>query len=343
MPTTTRQTQAPRFSRPFSQGVGFVNKAQECGWNEAAAQLGISTEEACEWRRWYEEEVCTPWVLRETLQGVEKLTPISGTAPDVARLPLVVNSMQAVTFHGQVYPLPHDGLYRFITMTRDVRNLIVARDDPLLPVLRGLAGLQIHGYGDSRKSLDELERMLPTCSFVCITCGTIAGLAAQVLTGLGFRTRSVGALTMEAEAWNTYDNGHALFEVFWPRFDKWVLADVDMGFLFRAGEDYLDTGEVWRCLQEGERLDLEPLAEALTDPMFVNPAGFNWFLRFRWKWQGDQGKMAWYRRILQAVGIAKAGKTLYVGVPERIVTYTGADASQVLPYAEWRRELYGED
>ena len=337
MPGTTGK------DRPFAQGVGFVNKAQECGWDEAAAELGFGVDEAREWRRWYEEEVCTASVLHETLDGVEELTPVQSTGPEVTDLPLVVSSVDAVAFRGQVYALPYDGLYRFITMTREVRNLIVARDDPLLPVLRGLAGIQIHGYRDSKKSLDELERMLPTCSFVCITCGTIAGLAAQVLTGLGFRTRSVGALTMEAEAWNTYDNGHALFEVFWPRFGKWVLADVDMGFLFRAEGGYLDTGEVWRCLKKGERLELEPLASTLTDPMFINPAGFNWFLRFRWNWQDEKGKMAWYRRTLQAVGMGKEGRTLYLGEPDRIAAYTGADPSQVLPYAQWRRELYGED
>lgn len=332
----------PVSSRPFSHGVSFVNRAQECGWDEAAAEIGLGPDEAREWRRWYEREVCTPWVLRETIGGVEEVAAIPGAAPDVADLPLVVSSVDAVSFHDRVYPLAHDGLYRFITMTRDVRNLIVARDDPLLPVLRALAGLQIHGYDDNRKSTEELERMLPTCSFVCITCGTIASVAARVLTGLGFRTRSVRALTTDTATWNTYDNGHALFEVFWPRQGRWILADVDMGFLFKNATGYLDTGEVWRCLKEDERIELEPLANTLVDPMFVSPAGFNWFLKFRWKWQDEQGKMAWYRRILQAVGITKGDGCLYLGTPDRVNAYTGADPSQVLPYAQWRREIYGE-
>ena len=342
MPTTTGQFPGPESSRPVSQGVGLVNRAQECGWDEAAAQMGFGADEAREWRRWYEESVCTPWVLHESLGGVERVEAAPGTGPEVTDLPLVVDSVDAVTFRDRTYPLPHDGLYRFITITRDVRNLIVARDDPLRPVLQGLAGLQIHGYDDNRKSIEELERMLPTCSFVCITCGTIAALASRVLTGLGFRTRSVGALTMEAEAWNTYDNGHALFEVFWPSLGKWVLADMDMGYLFRLDGDYLDAGEVWRCLRDEDPIELEPLAEALTDPMFLNPAGFNWFLRFRWKWADEQGRMAWYRRILQAIGITKGDKRLYLGVADRVAAYTGADPSQILPYAEWRREFYGE-
>jgi len=328
-----------RSDDPFCRRVTFIGEVHKSGWGQAREKLSVDEGQARVWWDWYQQEVCTPWVIHETPDCFREIEPQSGEAADVNNLPLIVSDVPQVQFAGQVYPLERDGLYRFLTLTQSVRNLIVARDNNLLAILRGLSTLQVHGFRDMEKPLDELKAMLPTCSFVGITCGTISGLSASILTDLGFRTRSVGGLTLGD--WNTYDNGHSLFEAYCPRAKKWILADVDMGFVFRQGDAYLDVGQLWLALQEGQSFDLVPLANSLVDPFFESPTGFNYFLRFRWKWQNDQGKLAWYRRILQAVSLSDGGNRVFLGGKDRIVEYVGEDA-EVLPYAEWRVRFYGD-
>lgn len=329
-------------SSSVSLGVAFVNDVQKLGWEKALTKHSLDDTEGRRWWEWYQREVCTPWVIRECAEGIEEIPATGGSAVPVADLPLIVADVDAVEFAGHVYGLTGEGLHRFTEMTQSVRNLIVTRGGQWLPVLRGLSALQVHGNRQDGTSIEELKAQLPTCSFLCITCGTIAGVAAGVLADRGFRTRLVGGLTMEAEQWNTYDNGHALFELFCPHRQKWVLADPDMGFLFRREGDYLDAGEVWQAFREGRDPELEPLAVKCMDPFFHAPSGFNWFLRFRAKWGDEAGKLAWYRRILQAVRVHEGDSGIYVGEePDKIRTYCG-EGTEVLPFDQWRARLYEE-
>lgn len=334
-----------RFSpRPFREGLAFVNEAQKSGLADAAQRMKVPEAEARAWWDWHGKEVCTPWVIHESPEGIEEVQGRDGNATDMAALPLIVQDATEAAFRGKVYPLAGEGLYRFVVMTQSVRNLIVARGNHLLPILQGLSALQVHGNRENHKPLNELKALLPIASFLCITCGTIASLAANVLTDLGFKTRLVGGLT--TEDWNTYDNGHCLFEVYDPRDGKWILADVDMGFLFRRGQAFLDAGEVWQCLQQGPPsrtgLTLTPLASKIMDPFFSSPTGFNWFLRFRHNWATLEGKWAWYRRILQVVSISEGDKRICVGDREKVLWYEGEKSVEVLPYPEWRERLYGK-
>lgn len=326
-------------NHPFSTRVTFVSEVHKSGWGQAREKLSVDEGQARQWWDWYQQEVCTPWVIHESPDGFRDIEAQDGEADDVNSLPLIVSDVPEVQFAGRVYALDRDGLYRFLTLTQSVRNLIVARGNDLLGILGGLSALQVHGYRDMQKPQDELKAMLPTCSFVGITCGTIASLSASILADLGFRTRSVGSMTLDD--WNTYDNGHALFEVYCPRAEKWILADVDMGFLFRQDDTYLDAGQLWQALHQGHSFELIPLANSLVDPFFLSPTGFNYFLRFRWKWQDDVGKLAWYRRILQAVSLSDGTKRIFVGGRDRILEYVG-EGAEVLPYVEWRARFYDD-
>lgn len=328
----------PFSHRPFAQGVTFINEALKGDWDEAAKRASMDESEARAWGHWYEKEVCVPWVSHESTEGIEVIEGREGHATSIHDLPLVAKGIEEVEFGGAVYPLAKEGLYRFLVLTQSVRNLIVARENHWLPILQGLSALQVHGNREDGTPVEELKARLPTCAFLCITCGTIASLAASILDDLGFRTRLVGGLTMED--WNTYDNGHALFEVFSPHAEKWVLADVDMGFLFRHSDVYLDAGEMWECLNQRRALELVPLTNAIVDPFFAGAWGFNWFLRFRHKWQDEEGKLGWYKRILQAVHIQHDDKRIYVGDREKILAYVGEESVEVLPYPEWRQRLY---
>lgn len=330
----------PPDVQPFSRGIAFVDAVSTSGWDAAVAAFSMSTAEARSWWEWYETEVCTRSVVHEAPDGMSELAGRPGTAVALGDLPLVAGEVSAVLFGARVYALAQSGLYRFIEMTRTVRNLIVARDGDVLAILQGLSALQVHGNRDNGTSEDELLRMLPTCSFLSITCGVFASLAARVLGERGFQTRLVNGL--KNDEWNTYDNGHCLFEVFWPEVEKWVLADVDMGYLFRLDDTFLSAGDVWQRLQAGGDLELVPLAQKVADPFFPAPSGFNWFLRFRSQCRTEGQKLHWYRRILQNMSVGHGGKRIYVGNRDRIVRYLGAAPADVLPYAEWHERLYGQ-
>ncbi len=327
----------PRLA--VSKGIEFIHAAEVYGWTGAAERMGINAGESRYWQEWNRRNVCLPWVFRDSLEGIREIAGSDGCAPRLDELPLVVSEPRTVEFKGRAYPLDKDGLYRFVELTRSVRNLIVARQDGLLPVLQGLAGLQVHGNRDNHRTVPDLRDALPTCSYICITCGPMAALAAAVLHELGFATRPVN--TLPAADWNTYDNGHVLFEVFGPRVGKWILADVDLGYLFKEGDTYLDAGEVWLCLREGRCPDLAPLAPGIVDPFFLSPTGFNWSLPLGWKLRDEDSRKAWYGRLMQVMAVRHEGKTFLVGDANRINAYYGTGTGEILPYAAWRRALYG--
>jgi len=325
--------------RSFSEGIGFVNEVQRSGWEEAKGKFGMGEEEAKRWWEWYEREVCVPWVVYEGEGGLEEVVGSDeGEAEDLDKLPLVVRDLKEVRFGGKVYPLEGEGLYRFVVMTKSVRNLIVSRSDDPVPVLRALSSIQVHGNRDDGRDTEELKGLLLHRAFLCITCGTIASLTVSLLKDLGFRARFVSALT--SEDWNTYDNGHGLCEVFLPGEGRWVLADVDMGFLFRGDGNLLSAYEFWERINEGREVEFVPLSEKFVDPFFSSPWGFNWFLRVRYMWRGSEGKKAWYRRIFQAVGIREGERTTFFGPEDKLRLYYGNEV-EVVPRREWRERFYG--
>ena len=327
------------MSKTFSEGIQFVQDVHKSGWETARQKAGFDESEARRWWSWYERDVCLPWVVYEGEQGTEELKGADGAQDDdVDGLPLVTQPGRQACFADKTYRLERQGLYRFIVLTRSVRNVIVGAPHKPLGILRGLSALQIHGNRDDGKSVDELRTLLLTRAFLSITCGTIASVAVALLKDLGFRARLVASLTLEE--WNTYDNGHCLCEVFFPEEDKWVLVDVDFGFVFRKDGILLSAYEFWDCLQRHEQAEFLPLSQKLGDPFFLSPSGFNYFLYLRHLWRDLEGKKAWYRRILQVIAVRDEGKYLYFGREEKIRSYWSGDDFEVLPLGEWRDRLY---
>lgn len=327
------------MDRTFSEGLGFVSEVQRVGWEAARTKCGLGAKEAADWWAWYEREVCRPWVLFEGEEGTVELEASEGEGDDLDALPLVAHDVRRVRFAGRSYALKRPGLYRFIVLTRSVRNLIVAPEGDPVSVLRGLSALQVHGNRDDERPVEELRQLLHNRAFLSITCGTIASVTVAVMRDLGFRARLVGTLTLDP--WNTYDNGHTICEVFFPVEHKWVLADVDFGFLFRRGDACLSAGELWDCFQSGEDVEVFPLAQTPGDPFFLSPSGFNYFLYTRYSWRDMPAKKAWYRRMFHIVGVLDAGKWVYFGPEDKIRSYCAGDSFEVLPRSQWQERLYG--
>jgi hypothetical protein len=243
-------------------------------------------------------------VLYQPGEVWEEVPPTEGTAKSVDDLELIVDGLDRVQFRGKTYSVAREGLYRFMILPKGVRNLIRLRDrQSLLPLLRSLSALQVHGNRHDGDGLERLKSRLLTEPWVSITCGNTAALAASVLNGQGYKTRRVDSQTLEKP--NGYDDGHSLFEVYWPEAKKWVLVDADMGLLFKEGSAFLGAEELAERVKQNRRPELVALAQkaAVLDPYFLGPDGYNYALEFRWRWGTDEEKWRWYRRVMQRVNI----------------------------------------
>jgi hypothetical protein len=217
-----------------------------------------------------------------------------------------------------------------------IQNVIVHSSSSLLPLLRSLALLQIHGNRLENSRDEEILRSLREDSCISVTCGTIARMAKILLAQQGIESRFVAGLTL-AE-WNAYDNGHTLFEVLWPGVG-WVLVDLDMGLLFQDDNKFLNLHDVFRCIRDGRTPELVRLAPFQVDPHFYL-GGYNMSLICQWSWRSEAAIWEWYGRIFQTVSIldGDAGY-VFLGPAERVREYYG-EATQVLDEHIWLTKFY---
>jgi hypothetical protein len=245
-----------------------------------------------------------PMVLFQSGDVWEEVHSEDGTGEDLTKLGLIGKGVSRVRFQGKAYSVEREGLYRFMLLPESLRNLVSLRSQrSLIPLLMALSAFQVHGNRQDRENNETLKKSLLEEPWVCITCGTIARLASGILSAEGYKTRMVGSSTLEEP--NFYNDGHAMFEVYWPKAGKWILVDADMGLLFKAGETFLGAQEVAERVKQDRRPEFFYLAQkaAVLDPFFLGPDAYNYALEFRWLWGTPEGKWHWYRRVMQRVAI----------------------------------------
>lgn len=78
--------------------------------------------------------------------------------------------------------------------------------------------------GDGSLNLSEAQKIarVKAGQKISTTCGPLAGVAMSMLAEIGFSSRVVQSLTLDA--WNSYNNGHTMFEVWDGR--RWTLYDL---------------------------------------------------------------------------------------------------------------------
>ena len=130
------------------------------------------------------------------------------------------------------YDLSNEGLYRFITPRERNTQRIVYRHDTTA-LLSGLSWIVSHGNADNAESFVRLEEKAKSDKLY-LTCGRVSRWANHLLDTLGIESRFVQTITLEE--WNTYDNTHALIEVFRPEISKWVVYDLDNNASFTAAD-----------------------------------------------------------------------------------------------------------
>ena len=211
----------------------------------------------------------------------------------------------AVVFAGSVYDVQAEGVYRFIRMpTLDgvpgsLQNLISVRNldtlDSLVALFQGIAQLHVHGVRHEQES-DPVQTM-QAMGWTSLRCGQTADLGIRLLTTLGFESRMVSAITLEAL--NGYDNYHAMLEVFIEDTQTWMAVDLDLGTIFRDQSTgaYLSATELQQAVLTNQSPQMIRLAPVAIDYDFVD--GFDYTPFAKWRFATDEALWSWYRRVWQ--------------------------------------------
>ncbi|MCX7705228.1 MAG: hypothetical protein N2115_03080 [bacterium] len=312
----------------FEIRLGFIYMVNDKGWDVAMKQYRdefcIEEKTAKKWWQWYEDEICIAEVCYETDAGPEILTGEKGKGEKLEKLPFIVKGPLKVEFKNNIYNINREGLYRFTTITKGVRNLIMIENkNSLMPILKALSKIQVHGNRDICYSLEERKNLVLSRYWISLTCGDISVLAKEILKDAGFTSRLLSALT--TDDWNTYNNGHMLLEVFFPLIKRWVLVDIDMGYVFLQDDVLIDAMTFWKCVKHNRRPVFIRLSEKEIDPLWLEKNGFSYAYMWRNIVKDENSKWNWYRRIFQSFGFQDENdKFIYLA--------EGRDARRVLEY-----------
>ena len=312
-----------------------------------AAKLNMTVEQVRAVHEWYRTHCCEPVVFYQ--KGTEPSQVVegrSGQAPDVEAMALIVRDVPKVSFAGRVYPTEGSGLYRFFLVDDTMQNLIVVNGpDALMTLLQAFSNLHIHGDRHQSENAsddkDTKSRLLRQNTWVSVTCGGIASIGQVLLSDQGFQVRKVATLTLGEL--NGYDNGHWMLEVMDPTTRRWMLVDLDVGAVFRAGGRYLNAHEFRQAVSADARPEIVRLSQTQCDPYFMshtNGPGFNYAFWVGWVLRDTQSVWQWYRRVVQAIGIYDPPTgVVYCGPAESIHRLYGEQ--KVVPETEWLARYYG--
>lgn len=329
----------------FEIRLAFINRVIKDGWDKALQEFkknfAISETQAKRWWKWYEEKICIPEVCYETDSSPQILKGEKGKGQRIEELPLIVQGPLKVEFAGKTYHIEQEGLYRFAIITRSLRNLIMVRaKDSVMPILKALSFLHIHGNRDAFFSLEERKKLVLSRYWISLTCGDIAILTSEILSDAGFKSRLVSALTLEE--WNTYNNGHALLEVYFPSVSKWVLVDIDMGYVFLDENKLIDSITFWRFVKQNKQPVFVPLSPKEVDPLWLENNNYSYAHMWRSVVKDIPSKWDWYKRIFQTFGFKDKEKWVYLAEgkdAKRVFEYRG-HYSAILPEKRFEAKFY---
>lgn len=274
-------------------------------------------------------------------------------------LPLIVDENCVVQFEDQYFELDKEGLYRFVNWgkvrydhplgkpeiidSRKSCTAVIQHKKDILSLLGSLAVLTVHGHTHDNASHEErLARM--KLGGVALTCGSIANLTVTLLTEMGWKARVVQCCRTEG-VYDTYNCGHLLCEFFWPKCNKWVLADVDTHQMFVKNGKYLNMAEVKELTDGRKPISLEPLTVpglGLLDTAEVVTSDFTGMSLFDHVLLDTDLLKEWYRQMFAAVSLADEWM-VYCPDPkgrERVKRYY--PFANFLDRNEWYERYYGD-
>lgn len=242
-------------------------------------------------------------------------------------------------FRGQAFTLEKEGLYRFLEVGEEQQQRIVYRED-LDALLSGIAWIVSHGNSDHGKSHEALAQEARTRKLF-LTCGPVSAWSISILTDHGVKARSATSLTLGH--WNTYDNGHAMMEVYREDFCKWVLYDVDGNCFFTWRETPLSLVEFAYAVMRDYPYEAKSLANdiRLDVSNFKGDGGEPDYAFFSERYIAASRQ--WYRRIVQVPMLHEptVGRCFFDAANrERIESYS--KSFKYMEKSEFRRTFYGE-
>ena len=195
--------------------------------------------------------------------------------------------------HGETYSLETEGLYRFLYPRMDNQQRIVYRNDPVT-LLGSISWTASHGSRDNELTMEEWIAIAARQKLI-VTCGNIARLGIRLLVDAGIPSRRVGARSLGER--NDYDIGHVLMET--KLEGRWVLADLDVKYLFRRNGKRLSLLEAVDAIADDD-YELEPLSKAAAFAVasFFDKQGYDFGMYMESAFCGEEAVRAWYRRIM---------------------------------------------
>lgn len=193
-------------------------------------------------------------VYRQDLSGVTALAR-KNNGEHSAPLPKGI-VMQPGRYHfcGGCYDCLTPAVYRFISPQHlNQQHVVLDIKNPVLSAIL-LSFLSVRGNNDGRKLNKELEQIAAN-RFLSLTCGQNCLFCQMILQRYGINSRIVYSHTYDEQ--NTYNNGHALLEVYSPQYKKYVLIDIDKKCTFIQNMNLLSLYEYGRALYYNHAVDID--------------------------------------------------------------------------------------
>lgn len=206
-------------------------------------------------------------------------------------------------------------------------------NDPLV-LLRLISANIKHGTKDDNLSVSEAFKELGRRN-LSLTCGSASVFVKSLLDDIGIRSRVATSLTLNK--WNEYDNGHTFLEVFFPKYKKWGVVDIDADRYFTLADGR--PASVWDIANGG--FD-SIIVNVLSQDPWMDYSGFEEYQFFGEFVESNVED--WYRRVLQAVAIYDDTENKYLfpendkKIADRIKSYSVS--YDVVSNAEFKNNFY---
>lgn len=207
-------------------------------------------------------------------------------------------------YHGYIYQLNKEGLYRFFHYAKGNQQRIVFNGN-LDALLSGLSWMVSLGTIDNGKSAEELNSKASKENLF-LTCGPTAKWVNSILNKLGIKSRLVSSLTLGK--WNQYDNGHTLIEVFRKKYNKYVLYDIILHTYFLYKDRPLSLVELINHVSSDD-YDIRSLANINASYNFSNDYDYGFIIEYIAA--NEKSLRRWYKRVMQVAMIHDGGQIFF--------------------------------
>lgn len=196
-------------------------------------------------------------------------------------------------FGDSTYKLTAPGLYRFLAMGERQEQRIVDNGD-VHALMSALAWLHVHGTTDDKLPPDVLENEAKTRKLVA-SCGAIAGLATRILNRHGITARVVA--TLSGPPYNSYDNGHTLFEIYRRDLNQWMVYDLDNNAYYEADGKPLSVADLIARIPKNEYKIMPLSADGIAAARATTEPGFDYSFYFELIGGTETALRQWLARV----------------------------------------------